>query len=433
MTSRCRSAVGLSIALLLPFLPAISRADSFSSSVERFEADGNEFGSVGGALDLVDEFDDGVLAPNWAPLLGTATEAGGKLTLHDPGVVVPLVGLPQELSVVEATTDVANGEGNFTLTSYWNPTALPTNRQFFFQLYGVSPVIEAEGVTVNNLDAAAAASTGAPVGYSIGIERVFPVGNQLPPVSSYVSINPASITGQIVLRMAFDDATDLLTFSFSLDGGATFQSPFAPLQAFVLTPDAEVLLGAAAIPASVPPPACTLPMYSTRVKFQKITLGAGQHAFRMKGQFGVPIGVPPTFNPITQGALFFAQSSDGKAVVYKIPPGALGVGGCGPEDGWLLSGRNYKYLNESGALPPGCAAFSSGGLTKVQLRDERTTRSRIRFVIIAKDMDFLTTGVITTAAAEVGIGGYDVNGNPIACSSALLTCANGATTRSCRR
>lgn len=106
------------------------------------------------------------------------------------------------------------------------------------------------------------------------------------------------------------------------------------------------------------------------MKFQKLTLGAGPHAFRMKGQFGMPTGFPPTFNPITQGALFFAQSSDGKAVVYQIPPGALGVGGCGPEDGWVLSGRNYGYPNESGALPPGCAAFSSGGLTKVRLRDD---------------------------------------------------------------
>jgi len=379
----------------------------------------------------VDEFDDGVLAPNWAPLLGTATEAGGELTLHDPGVLAPLVGLPQEISVVEATTDVANGGGDFTLTSYWNPAPLPTNRQFFFQIYAVSPVVEAEGFTVNNFDATAAAAAGAPVGYSIGVERVFPLGNQLPPVTSYVSISPASITGQIVLRMSFDDTTDLMTYSFSLDGGATFQSPFAPLQAFVLSPEGEALLGAATIPTSAPPPQCTLPMDRVRVRFQKISLAPGQQAFRMKGTFGVPVGLPPAFDPITQGALLFAQSTAGKGVVYVIPPGALGVGGCGPGDGWKLSGTTYNYLNESGALPPGCSAFSSYGLQKVQLRDDRATRSRIRFTVIAKDMSLIDTGG-TVALVEVGIGGSDMSGNPIACSSRLLTCVNNKSTQSCR-
>src|SRR5262245_53546076 len=130
MMSRRRGTLVVAIVLLLPSLPTAVHALPFSSSVERFEADGNEYGSPGGALDLVDEFDDSTIAPNWAILLGTATEAGDALTFHDPGVLAPLVGLPQELSVVEGTTDVADGAGNFTLTSYWDPTPLPVNRQF---------------------------------------------------------------------------------------------------------------------------------------------------------------------------------------------------------------------------------------------------------------------------------------------------------------
>lgn len=425
-----RGTVAFAMAVLLPILAASAHADTFSSSVERFEADGNEYGSVGGALDLVDEFGDGVLAPNWAPLLGTATEAGGKLTLHDPGVLVPLVGLPQELSVVEGTTDVANGSGDFTLTSYWNAAPLPVNRQFFFQIYGVSPVIEAAGFTVNNFDAATAVGAGAPVGYSIGIERVFPLGNQLPPVTAYVPINPASITGQIVLRMSFDDATDLLSYSFSLDGGATFQSPFTPLQAFVLTPEGEVLLGAAAIPANAPPPACTLPLERIRVRFQKLSFGPGDQAFRMKGRFAVPTGAVPSFDPVTQGVLLFATSTAGTGAIYQVPSGAIGTG-CGSEDGWKVSGRTYKYQNESGALPPACTAFSANGLRKVQLRDDRATRARIGFTVVASDMTLVATGS-STGFAEIGIGGTDTSGNPIACAARALTCINNKSTQSCR-
>jgi len=151
-------------------------------------------------FDLVDEFDGETLAPNWHILLGSAEESGGVLRLHDPGVVAPLVGLPQEIGTVEGEVEFGNGDGNFTITSYWDPVPLPTNRQFFFQLYGIGSTVEAEGFTVNNLAAATAAAAGAPAGYSIGRERVFPLGGP-PPVQDYVAIDPSAITGPIVLKM----------------------------------------------------------------------------------------------------------------------------------------------------------------------------------------------------------------------------------------
>src|SRR5262245_19261702 len=97
--------LGLVSALVLWSMPRTASALPFSSSVQRFEADGNVYGSADGVFDLVDEFDDGVLAPNWAILLGTAVESGGVLTLRDPGLQVPLVGLPQEISTVESTAE----------------------------------------------------------------------------------------------------------------------------------------------------------------------------------------------------------------------------------------------------------------------------------------------------------------------------------------
>src|SRR5262249_8537723 len=41
-------------------------------------------------------------------------------------------------------------------------------------------------------------------------------------------ISPSDITGDIILRLSFDDAQDLASAAVSLDGGTTFLAPFAP-------------------------------------------------------------------------------------------------------------------------------------------------------------------------------------------------------------
>src|SRR5262249_58462928 len=80
------------------------------------------------------------------------------------------------------------------------------------------------------------------------------------PQSYTVTADPGSASGALVLRLAFDDAADELTCSFSLNGGASFHSPFPPLHAFQAVPDAEVLLGAntgsTPPPPPPPPPLC---------------------------------------------------------------------------------------------------------------------------------------------------------------------------------
>ena len=233
--------------------PAAAHHTTFSSSVDRFEIDGNAFGPADGTLDQVDEFDDGVLAPNWSVLVGTAVEAGGVLTVKNPGLDVTLVpGLTLDVSNVENTVDVANGAGNFTATSYWVPTPLGTNREIHFQLYGLGSTIEAAGLTVQNLDAASAGPN--PVGYSVTQSVSFIGGGGGVPQQATVAIDPGDIIGRIVLRMAFDDATDMMTCSFSLDGGATFRSPFPAMHVFQVVQDLEILLGAASIESTVPPP-----------------------------------------------------------------------------------------------------------------------------------------------------------------------------------
>src|SRR5262249_58238309 len=70
-----------------------------------------------------------------------------------------------------------------------------------------------------------------------------------------VAVDPTAFSGHILLRMQLDDATDLLTTSFSLDDGVTFQSPFPPLHVFNDSVTAyDVLLGAAGVAPNGPPP-----------------------------------------------------------------------------------------------------------------------------------------------------------------------------------
>ena len=418
-TFRFRWARVVVMSLLL--WPTAGRALTFSSSVQRFEADGNGYGSADGVFDLVDEFDGGTLAPNWSILLGSAEESGGVLRLHDPGVTEHLVALAQEISAVEGAVELGNGDGNFTITSYWDPAPLPTNRQFFFQLYGIGASVEAQGLTVNNFDAANAAAAGAPVGYSIGRERTFPLGGD-PTVQDYVAIDPSTITGPIVLKMTFDDATDLLTCSFSLDGGLTFQTPFAPIQAFEVVPDAEVLLGAAALPEPPPPPPACSNLDKAKAKFSKLD-SLNHQKFTARGNLLLAPGTPATFDPLNRPTLIALAGSTNQTA-YLVPTGAPGSSICGRLDGWTVSGgRTFTYTNRSGfvyvAGPP-AYCLGGTGLKQVKFTDDRPRRQRIKFSLTVDNTYVLSSPGNAPAALEVQLGWDGHVGE--ACAATLLNC-----------
>jgi len=80
---RCLRLVAAPLAMCLTLAPP-SLALTFSSSCDRFEIDGNTFGPADGTLDFVDEFDSGMLAPNWTVLLGSAQETGSDVIVHSP-------------------------------------------------------------------------------------------------------------------------------------------------------------------------------------------------------------------------------------------------------------------------------------------------------------------------------------------------------------
>jgi hypothetical protein len=283
-------------------LVAPAAASSFSSSCDRFEVDGNGFGPADGTLDFVDEFTAGSLAPNWSLLLGTASETGGFLVVRDPGFSVQLASNTLEISTVEnALHDIGNGEGNFTMNSFWSPSLPGQNAEFHMQLYSVSPIIEAAGVTVNNLGGGS---------YSVAQSLTQGFGASFTTLqANSQTISAADVTGEIVLRMTLDDSTDQLTCSFSLDGGATFQSPFPPLHVFNSgVADYDILLGAAVTTQTGPTPTPTPPS-SESVALQTFSLqnpGAPEKRRLVWTVFDPSAGHASASDPTVSGGLFAA-------------------------------------------------------------------------------------------------------------------------------
>jgi len=328
-------------------LPVRARASHhiFSYSVDRFEVDGNVFGPKDGALDFVDEFDNGTIAPDWVPLLGTNVESGGVVTLENPGTDYVIGGTSVDVSNIENEDAVVNGSGDFTATAYWLPSWALTDQEFHFQLYELGPVIESVGLSVGSASAAVPPVITGP-SISQALTQISGTYNTL--AYNTVSIDPNDVTGQIVLRISFDDATNTVTNSFSLDGGVTFQSPFPPIPAFAAVSEYEFLLGAGVIetpsPAGTPtatPSPTPLPTPQT-VGLQLLVVknpsgpAARKIVYKVK-DFGHAI----VGNPLTGGATWNVKL-DGLSQCFAMPA-----------SGWSPSGSaGFKYTDASALYGP---------------------------------------------------------------------------------
>jgi hypothetical protein len=353
----------------------------FSSSVDRFELDGNPLGLADGTLDFVDEFDDGTIAPHWTPLLGTAVEADGVVTLRDPGTVI----LGLDVSNIELEGDIDNGAGDFTASTYWVPAVPLPDREFHFQLYTLGALIESAGLNFNNLTVATPPAIAGP---SITCQLTQIDGQGFHSLSyATVPVDPQAITGQIVFRLALDDATDHMTCSFSLDGGATFQS-FAPIPVFVGVSSGEFLIGAGSTGGGGPPPPPTQQLVGTKQLLVKNA--SAPSGRRVVYQVKEPRGSGHALvgDPRTGGATLHVQL-DGVAQCFAMPA-----------SGWSGSGLSLKYADPFGA---------SGPVSAAQLKSQGGGSVSIKVVVTGRNgaVNLVPPNPGVQADTHLSIGGGD--------------------------
>ena len=228
--------------------PAFASHTIFEYKVDRFEVTGNLPGYI------FDEFDDGTIAP-WGILFGTAAETGGYAILSNPGTHQPFPGYPNIILdrsdiVAPPAFQVRDGYGNFTATSTWAPVIpdLPGGFYAVYLHYQITPTLfEIVSVGVGNYSAAIQEEVSGPgPGLQFGQARwVYGAGTGVLAETDAYFFDPADLTGDVLFRLAFDDATNQVTASFSMDGGVTFQSPFTPMASSMTSeyPASWILIG----------------------------------------------------------------------------------------------------------------------------------------------------------------------------------------------
>lgn len=210
-------------------------AAAYSFSMDRFSVVGNLTGNV------TDDFDDGVLSPWWNVWDPTVVESGTTATFSNPGTTesfqLGALNLSSEMSYMGSahlgSLQLQNGFGNFEGTSTWVASTPGPNQIFMMGVDNFS-TDEEFSIGVHNFGAAIANGLGIPEGPGVLFGRFGDVSNGDFEAQG-VSFAPGDFTGDILLRLAFDDSTDIFSASYSLDGGDHFLHPFSDIAATVGT------------------------------------------------------------------------------------------------------------------------------------------------------------------------------------------------------
>jgi len=363
----------VTIALAVSFesvLPARAFHTVFHFTVDRLEIDGNAAGPFDGTPDVVDEFDGGGdFAARWRILFGTAYELDGLLHLTNPGTHYN-PGFPLDLSGVATQMTFPAGGGSFTAQSTWPSLVVPSDNLVHMSIW-FSGEADAEpwetfGIDISNFS---------PPGLTISQHLIRSEHGQwsVPQVVD-VPLDPAMITGPVVFRATVDDAAKLAQASFSLDGGATFQSPFPPTPVFQGTTTARVLLGADPHAASSPPTTTiTMPTTTTtlpgceaspfRLQRASIVLDftrAGRDRISLSGSLPLRYAIVPAGQTVTV---------DVGGVQRTFVLDAAGRG---------RSGRDRIRVGRGPRTP--IAVELRGGEFASELADEGLTAARVRGV-----------------------------------------------------
>ena len=201
-------------------------------------------GNASGGAGCFEDFAAGL--GGWFPALGNPVASGGFVEFENPGEVsgafLPFydVLLEREDIQAPATCDVVAGGGNATYTTEW-VNAVPNLPGDFYGhqfVYAVSlTFVEAIIVSVTRLDAGLAAEFGLPPGLFISQSKLqldstdpddivlaSPIDTQLAPISEAELAGATG--GRVYLRLVYDQDSVNVVASYSLDGGASYQSPF---------------------------------------------------------------------------------------------------------------------------------------------------------------------------------------------------------------
>jgi len=215
----------VALSSLLLMAGQVQAMPSYSFSVDRFE--------VTGQVAKVDEFNDGVLVPDWVSVNPTVTESGSVVTLSSPGgIIAPNEQETELVTVFTSPFTVLDGSGDFAGTSTWVSGLPGVNLSFEMTVNHNVPDggggfdDEFFSIGFTNLDPATAASLGAPAGPMVFFARELG-GDFIDP--QVLPIDPANVTGNILLQLSFDDAANQFSGAFSLDGGTSFETFFTPL------------------------------------------------------------------------------------------------------------------------------------------------------------------------------------------------------------
>ncbi len=214
----------------------------FQYQVDSFEVTGNLPGIA------IDDFDNGTVFP-WHIEEPTVTETGGYLVLSTPGNTygpyeyggVSWISERSSVNTEDAYNfNVMGGEGDFLATSRWVSAPAGQNEFYGMELWTETGISNfSVNLNMYNYDSVIADALGIPSG--LGVWLIVDTG-----VLSIqaLAISQSDITGDVLFRMSFDDDADLITAAFSLDGGATFQSPFSPVSFNLEVDEAEWYLEA---------------------------------------------------------------------------------------------------------------------------------------------------------------------------------------------
>jgi hypothetical protein len=352
-------------AIVTSFAGAASASHTvFSFEVDRFEADGNGFGPLDGTPGFVDEFDDGSLSPSWFNPYGTAFESGGSLFLTNPGTHVPTpLGGVADISIAASTGGnyVWEGLGDFQATSWWVPLVPDEGNHYQMTVFtfggGGSVFNEAFGLGIQNF-----ASNGGLTIEQHLTEINLSAGIYQNTMIDHFLIEAGDVTGPIGFRVDFDDSTDTITSSFTLDGGTTWLSPFPSGEIFVGRTTAQFLLS-----SDPEPGAAGTTTTTTTIPGTCSAVGCTRGAVHFKGRLGIKnkdtdkgdsltwklkkgeaTPVADFGNPLAGTAyeVCMRNESTGATIFQAAVPAG---GTCGGAPCWkALGGNGYRYRDSVG-------------------------------------------------------------------------------------